>query len=169
MSYKISPFKYANLWRKFGSLSFISRKINFFTAYKGACVFITYKDTTQLWLSFVFSSWIINKLKRVHYKTSSTYPQGFGLGPGFGAPSTAHRETRDTSPNTQWVSQNKAAKPILIRNHWCHFVSCPMLSVVFNAELWPEIKNDWLTVMKTPAIHMKVLNCGLHQIGFNET
>ena len=35
---------------------------------KGKCVFITYKDMTQLWFSFVFSSRIINEFFNIWYQ-----------------------------------------------------------------------------------------------------
>ena len=51
---KFTP-RYTNLRRKFGNLSIISRK-NWTTSstYKGTCIFITYKNSTQLWFFLYF-------------------------------------------------------------------------------------------------------------------
>ena len=100
---------------------------------------------------------------------TATYPHGFGLGPDSGAPAMAQRDTRDTSPNTQCVSQNIAENPTLIRSHWCQLTLFPLLHFDLCAELWPEIKMAWLTVITTPVTQVIVLNAGLHQIGFKET
>lgn len=97
-----------------------------------------------------------------------TYPQGFGLGPGSGAPATAQRDTRDTSPNTQCVSQNIPENAILIRSHWCQLTLLPLSLLDLTAELWPEINTAWLTVMTTPIMQVTVLKVGFHQIGFKE-
>ena len=98
-----------------------------------------------------------------------TYPQGFGLGPDSGAPVIAQRDTRDTSPNTQCVSQNIAENPTLIRSHWCQLTFISLLFLDFMVELCPDINTAWLIVMTTPVIQVTVLNVELHHIGFKET
>ena len=75
------------------------------------------------------------KLLMQIYMAVPTYPQGFGLGPGSGAPATAQRDTRDTSPNTQCVSQNIAENATLIRSHWYQLTLFPLLLLDLTAEL----------------------------------
>ena len=41
---------------------------------------------------------------------TQTHPNGFGSGPGWGCPLTAHLETRDTSPKIQWVRNTRLPK-----------------------------------------------------------
>ena len=40
---------------------------------RASCVFITYKVTTQLRFSFVFSSWILNEFYKYMYMYMNTY------------------------------------------------------------------------------------------------
>ena len=47
----------------------------------------------------------------------STYPQGLGMGPVWGYPLTAQRQTRDTSPNTLCVRNISAPKPKPTESH----------------------------------------------------
>ena len=70
---------YANSLRKFGNFSFlrlkILRKMWREIQDKVTRVFITYKDTTRLWFSFVLSSWILNEFFNYCSKLVWTVPK----------------------------------------------------------------------------------------------